>query len=89
MDLLCKNDLPIDDSEILSKENQYNEIILNGLRLNNGINLSDLKEFNMINQSQIDKVIDKWDCLSLLDENLKLTKNGFLFVDEITKDLFV
>ena len=89
MDLLCKNDLPIDDSEILSKENQYNEIILNGLRLNNGIKLSDLKEFDMINPPQIDKVLDKWDCLSLLDENLKLTKNGFLFVDEITKDLFV
>ena len=43
----------------------------------------------MINPPQIDKVIDKWDCLSLLDENLRLTKNGFLFVDEVTKDLFV
>ena len=73
----------------MSLKDQYNEIILNGLRLSSGINLSDLQEYNMIDTPHIDKVKDKWDCLSISDKNIKLIDNGFLFVDEITKDLFV
>ena len=43
----------------------------------------------MIDMLHIDKVKDKWDCLSISDKSIKLIDNGFLFVDEITKDLFV
>ena len=89
IETLSNNKLPVEGKEVLSLKDQYNETILNGLRLSNGINLSSLKEYGMINTSHIDKIKDKWDCLSISDKNIKLIDNGFLFVDEITKDLFV
>ena len=35
IDLLSNNKLPIEDNETLSRTDNYNEIILNGLRLSN------------------------------------------------------
>jgi len=90
IDCVSKSASPVEDSEILSIKENYNEIILNGLRLINGVNIKDIQSFKKLyNQSKIDKTIDKWDCLSIKNNNIKLTNNGFLFVDEITKELFV
>ena len=90
IDSVTNNISPIEDSEILSMKDNYNEIVLNGLRLTNGVNIKNIKSFkNLYNQSKIDKIIDKWDCLSIKNDTIKLTNNGFLFVDEITKELFV
>ena len=86
IDLLSNNKLPIEGKETLSSKDQYNEVILNGLRLSSGVKISDLEGYN---KSQINKVKNKWDCLSISDTNIKLVNNGFLFVDEITKDLFI
>ena len=80
----------IEDCETLSIKDNYNEIILNGLRLTSGVNIKNIEKFkSLYNQSKINKTIDKWDCLSIKNNNIKLTNNGFLFVDEITKELFV
>ena len=89
IETLSNNKLPVEGKEVLSLKDQYNETILNGLRLSNGINVSSLKEYGTINTSHIDKIKDKWDCLSISDKSIKLIDNGFLFIDEITKDLFV
>ena len=89
IETLSNNKLPIEDNEILSDKDQYNEIILNGLRLNKGVDLSNLKKYNLNNASQIAKTKEQWDCISVSDKNIKLIKNGFLFVDEITKELFI
>ena len=87
---LEKDKLPIEDNEILSRKDNYNETILNGLRLSQGIKTSDLKEYSdIINKTEFNKVIDKWDCLSVSDNNIRLTKEGFLFVDEISTDMFL
>ena len=87
---LEKGKLPIEDNEILSRKDNYNETILNGLRLSQGIKTSDLKEYSdIINKNEFNKVIDKWDCLSVSDNNIRLTKEGFLFVDEISTDMFL
>ena len=70
-------------------KDNFNEIIMNGLRLSNGIKLSDLENYNnFIDKNKIDKVIRKWDCLDIVNNNIRIKNNGFLFVDEITKDLF-
>tara|TARA_Y100000994_G_scaffold243239_1_gene241359 strand:+ start:969 stop:2096 length:1128 start_codon:yes stop_codon:yes gene_type:complete len=87
---LEKGKLPIEGNEILSRKDNYNETILNGLRLSKGIKTSDLKEYSdIINKTEFNKVIDKWDCLSISDKNIRLTKEGFLFVDEISTDMFL
>ena len=88
--LISNNKAPIEGSEILSRTENYNEIILNGLRLSDGIQISDLIKYDdLINKNKLNKINKKWDCLSISDKNIKLINNGFLFVDEITKDLFV
>ena len=87
---ISKGISPIEDNEILSIKDNYNEIVLNGLRLTNGININNIKAFkNLYDKTKIDKIIDKWDCLSIKNNQIILTNNGFLFVDEITKELFV
>ena len=87
---ISKGISPIEDNEILSIKDNYNEIVLNGLRLTNGININNIKAFkNLYDKTKIDKIIDKWDCLSIKNNQIRLTNNGFLFVDEITKELFV
>ena len=81
---------PIQDSELLSRKDSYNEIILNGLRLSNGINRDLLKEYqDIINNKSLEKINKRWDCISITDKNIKLTNKGFLFVDEITQELFI
>ena len=88
--LLNDDKLPIEGSELLSHTDNYNEIILNGLRLSDGIQLSDLIKYDdLINKEMLNEINQKWDCLSISDKNIRLINNGFLFVDEITKDLFV
>ena len=37
----------------------------------------------------ISKIINKWDCLKINNQSLQLGKNGMLFVDEISSDMFV
>mgnify|MGYP001407739348 FL=1 len=82
--------LPIEDSEILTKKDNFNELVLNGLRLSNGLNMDNLKYYeDFFNKDQLNVMNNKWDCLSVNDKNIKLTNKGFLFVDEITKELFV
>jgi len=82
--------LPIDGNEILSKKDNFNELVLNSLRLSNGLNMDNLKNYHeYFNENQLAEMNKKWDCLSVNDKNIKLTNKGFLFVDEITKELFV
>ena len=89
-ELLSKNKLPVEDKELLTRNDNFNEIILNGLRLRSGINISDLNNYNdLINKNHLEEIKNKWDCLSISEKNIKLIDNGFLFVDEITKDLFI
>ena len=87
---LQNDKLPVDGNEQLSKKDNFNELVLNGLRLSNGLNMDNLKNYKeFFNKNQLNQINRKWDCLSVDDENIKLTNKGFLFVDEITKEFFV
>ena len=82
--------LPIEGSETLSKKDNFNELVLNGLRLSNGLNMDNLKNYDeFFNENRLTEMKKKWDCLSVSNKNIRLTNKGFLFVDEITKELFV
>ena len=87
---LQNDKLPVDGSEQLSKKDNFNELVLNGLRLSNGLNMDNLKNYKeFFNKNQLNQINKKWDCLSVDDKNIRLTNKGFLFVDEITKEFFV
>ena len=50
----------------------------------------DLNKFSkLMDTSQLEYVKNKWDCLSISKEKIQLKNNGFLFVDEISADMFI
>tara|TARA_B100000941_G_scaffold100743_1_gene70473 strand:+ start:822 stop:1952 length:1131 start_codon:yes stop_codon:yes gene_type:complete len=87
LSLLKENKLPIKNSEILSNKNKFNEIIMNGLRTSQGINIEKLNR--IITSINIDKKIQKWPQLVIQDKYLRLKDNDFMLLDEITADLFI
>ena len=84
-----RNSTPQEGNETLSRKDNYNEIILNGLRLKKGIKIDNLVKYSdMISTDQLDKIKDKWECLTIDKNTIRLTDKGFLFVDEISSDMF-
>ena len=86
---LDSNKLPIEGSEILETENIFNEIILNGLKISEGIDMNHIK--NRFNQSTFNllskKILDWGTHLEQNKKNIRLTKKGYFIADEITLDL--
>lgn len=90
LSLLDSCSLPVGGYEKLNDKDNYNETILNGLRLNEGIKISKLKKFHGENYNNyISSITSKWDCLDVTQEHIKLKKNGMLFVDDISSDMFI
>lgn len=85
------NNLPNYDFELLSPKNQFNELLLVGLRTKWGVNLNQLKkihlpsdEFDLILNDFISK---NW--LKIENDNILLTEAGKAWADKITSELFV
>ena len=79
--------LPINNKEVLNPKNHYNEIIMNGLKTSNGININELKKID--GNLDLDNMILKWPQLIIKNDRLKLMNNDFMLLDEITADLFI
>ena len=80
----------VEGNEILTNEDNYNEKILNGLRLTEGIKVSSIKPFYNGNyNTYISNIKNKWDCIDVNRDYIKLINNGMLFVDEISSDMFI
>ena len=88
--LLNNGLMAVEDFEILNSKDNYNEVILNGLRLSEGIKLSKIKNFHKDNYiNYISKIKTKWDCIDITKNRIKLINNGMLFVDDISSDMFI
>ena len=82
-EILSQNNLPIQNTEILSAENIVNEIIMNGLRTNLGVPTSCFDNIDDIS-------IQKWESyLEIENGSLLLKPEYFHLADEITADLMV
>ena len=87
---LENNILPIEQDEILTEKNSFNEHIMNGLRLREGVNVNLLKKLIDFDVNDHIKTYQKkWPYLQYKNENLSLKKEGLLFTDEIIADLFL
>ena len=77
--------------EELTKENQFNELLLTGLRTIYGVNLSSLKEILPLQETFQSKVIQFSESNWMYTEKniLYLTKEGKLKADYIVSELFV
>jgi oxygen-independent coproporphyrinogen-3 oxidase len=82
-EILSQNNLPIQDSEILSSEDILNEIVINGLRTNLGIPTSCFDNLGDIS-------IQKWESyLERVNGSLILKPEYFHLADEIAADLMI
>ena len=89
LSLVGNGKLPVENFEILKKQDKYNEMILNGLRLTKGISLNKIKKFHKNHLVYLKDLTKKWDCIDLSNGYLKLNKNGMLLVDNISSDMFI
>jgi oxygen-independent coproporphyrinogen-3 oxidase len=81
--ILSNNNLPIQDSEVLSSEDILNEIVINGLRTNLGIPTSCFDNLGDIS-------IQKWESfLERVNGSLLLKPEYFHLADEIAADLMI
>ena len=90
LNCLEKNNLPIESEEILTDKESFNENIMNGLRLMEGVNIDKLEVLISKDiQNYLDPYKQKWPYINSSGKNLKLKKEGLLFTDEIIADLFL
>jgi oxygen-independent coproporphyrinogen-3 oxidase len=89
---LNENKLPIEQSEILSRENKIGEYFLLGLRTRNGINLNDFKnitgsEFSDVYEIFLNKIgqQDKNEYIYLHNNFLRLTHKGWFICDYLVE----
>lgn len=77
--------------EDLTKEDQFNELILTGLRTTYGVSLQKLSSIRNVDRSFLSKVSDFISAGWMMenDEHLFLTKEGRLRADYIASELFV
>ena len=90
MNSIKQNKKPIQEQEILSNQDQFNELIMNGLRLVDGFELS---KISLMTQDEFLKYLkpheQKWPYFKIRNERIKLKYDGLLFADEIISDLFL
>lgn len=79
------------ETEILSTEDQFNELILIGLRTSEGVNLDQLNSIQIPNENFWRKIeaMQKSEWLVLTTTSISLTKSGRLKADYIASELFL
>lgn len=81
---------PVCGEEILSLNDKFNELVFNGLRMKNGVLIDELiRAFSGNFQEYLNKKLKKWKYLQVDGSHIKLSKNGMIFADEISSDLFL
>lgn len=79
----------VQEKEILSKQDQYNDYILTRLRTKWGLNLNELNDIHpIVHREEMDRYIQSGH-LTEKDHHIFLTKSGKFIADGISADLFV
>ena len=88
---LIANNQDTFETEILSVEDQFNELILIGLRTSVGVNLDQLNSIQVPNENFWKKIesMKQSEWLIVTDEFISLTKSGRLKADYIASELFI
>jgi len=85
-----KKKIPIQQNKKLSKLEQFEELIMMGLRINEGINLNYINEkLGMNLNSEKLKYLKEYKFISLKNNRLKLLLKGKLVLNKIVQELLV
>lgn len=87
----CNNKGNWFETEILSLTDQFNELLLIGLRTSTGVNINRLKEIKILSNDFWNKIesMEKSMWLTVIDNYIILTKSGKLKADYIASELFI
>ena len=84
------NEIPIKGEEHLTAKDHFNELIFNGLRMQDGVKIDNLKKYyNKPIENYIQSNTKKWDGLNYKNGFFLLNDDARLLVDEIASDLFI
>jgi len=86
---LKQNQRPLKGQELLTKIDQYNETIINGLRTTSGISFEKLNATN-VDMTNFNMVIEKWkNNLSINNQYILLDPNSYIHADDIAIDMMI
>ena len=81
--------MPLSGSETLSQIDHFNEIVLNGLRTKDGIQMRKINSFNT-KLNQINSAINKWqDQLVITKKSIRIKTNYYKYADAIASDMML
>ena len=84
------NELPMKNKEDLTNKDYFNELIFNGLRMQDGVDVKKLaKYYNKPIKDYIKSNTDKWTGLNYENGFFFLDDSARLLADEIASDLFI
>ena len=87
MQMLAHNERPISGSEKLSQSDHFNEVVLNGLRTREGIQLQKIYP-SEANSGKMNSTMQKWkDQLEVTKDTISLKSDSFKYADEIALDM--
>tara|TARA_Y100001970_G_C14159617_1_gene817732 strand:- start:381 stop:1523 length:1143 start_codon:yes stop_codon:yes gene_type:complete len=90
MEMINNNELPLKNSEQLTSKDHFNELIFNGLRMSDGVNVQSLeKYYDKSIENYINFNTKKWNGLNYKDGVFYLDEDAILLADEIASDLFI
>jgi len=85
-----QDESPLENFEILTEKDHFNELIFNGLRMMNGIPKEKLiNRFTGDIGHYLNTKLEKWDGLQFSENSLFLNETGIMLADEIASDLFI
>ena len=88
--MINNNELPLKSSEQLTSKDHFNELIFNGLRMSDGVNVQSLeKYYDKSIENYINFNTKKWNGLNYKDGVFYLDEDAILLADEIASDLFI
>jgi len=84
------NEPPLENFEVLTNRDHFNELIFNGLRMIDGIPKEKLATlFSGDFDDYLNTKVSKWDGLIISENKLVLNEKGIMLADEIASDLFI
>jgi len=89
-EFIKNNKLPIQEEEYLTNKDHFNELIFNGLRMQDGVQIKSLEKYYDDSISDyIELNTKKWNGLNCENGFFFLDDNARLLADEIAADLFI
>tara|TARA_Y100001980_G_C14554598_1_gene341550 strand:+ start:1750 stop:2886 length:1137 start_codon:yes stop_codon:yes gene_type:complete len=91
LQMISNGKLPLQNFENLNRNDDFNELLLNGLRMSDGIKISRLEGMYPLDDfhKYLNEKLKKNSRLKVKNSYLKLSEQGKLFADEIASNMFI